>query len=1396
MKKNKLLWVLWVFMKKRLILLFAALTSLLLALGICACAPRGGATHTHEWSDWYVVEEAGCEKVGTERRDCLAEGFEHSEDRGISALGHKEYTTAEPREADCETPGWTKGTACSVCHEVLEASVEIPALGHKYGKPTYNAETHSHTAICERDSNHVLTELCDFDEDVHAATCTAGGYTIFTCKNCAGSYRGAETSPLEHNYEGATWEPTENSAETHTHVRLCNTCGTPDVKDCSFQSTPHDATCEDDAYTEHVCTVCGDRHTHVQEGSALGHAYTIVKPDDKDPENHTLVCGHDGTHTKTEPCSFSPVTTDATCTADAYTTYTCAVCKDFHVETEKDSKLGHDFGGYTYKGKVEGVDTHEHSCLRTGCDVTESAPCQLVPIEDVHPCTQPQGIDHVCKDCMHTEEGEDLPLQHVWEETYTHSEENDVHQHTRKCTKCPEEDVAPCNFEHVTTDPTCLAKGFTKHTCSTCGFVYQDSETDELTHVWSGYTHSEENGVHKHTRTCLLDCGTEETDTCDFTETVVEPTCEDAGKILHLCKTCNHSYEEEGEEAKGHSYTVWKPNGEGKHSSVCGNDPSHVKIDDCEYEVETKPATCTEDGVITHSCDICHEVHTHKGGTAKGHVWGKPVFDGATQSHVSHCENGCGQTQSTACDFHESERKESTCSVPGWVRYTCDVCEGTYEVKMDRKPHEMGDWLIRNLGGDLWHHYRKCNNCSYNEGRTCVFSYLSQDVSCEEDGFEKMVCSICGNTVTISTTPATGHEYNAWHHDDAKNQEGKDTHTHECVHCGKTETEVCNFVPVAGTHACTPSEGVDTVCEQCYHTNDVPDLDPVHTWGTYTHKVVGGVHYHEHTCSVCSETESEPCELEVKTNVPDCFTPEEVTTSCPVCKFSDTVVHGEKLGHVWEEDSSNAAGHTHHCILCQTVETAEHDYEDSNICKYCNYDGLTYKLTSGGRSYEVVSASKVPHADRIVIAEFYGDEGLPVTAIGVHAFFDHDLKEVVIPASVLTIDHGAFRRCSNLETVTFDEGEEDAEDLSGLVSVTSMAFENCTKLTEIHLPAKVESIGDSAFDGCTLLATVTFPADHAVSMGENCFRGTALLDSTKWTGDTLYLCNHLLGVKSTVSGNFTIQVGTHGVAAGAFADCNLITGIDIPSSVRIFGKDAFKGCIGLENVEFEGKMADWFSIVFVSDLSSPMHYASGLHLADAVGDIVIPDGVTSIPAGTFKGTAITSVEIPEGVTSIGAHAFEDCLQLATIKLADSVRTIGEDAFTGSLFYTRESSWDKDGALYIGKHLIEFKQGTTFENNAYTVKEGTLTIGAYAFQGTGIVSVTLPVSLVYIEKEAFGNTSSGTLQYAEFAGGNSAYSGGSWFGQGIIGRQLSPQSMVRNQFASQLRFYCNCWRRLG
>ena len=121
-------------------------------------------------------------------------------------------------------------------------------------------------------------------------------------------------------------------------------------------------------------------------------------------------------------------------------------------------------------------------------------------------------------------------------------------------------------------------------------------------------------------------------------------------------------------------------------------------------------------------------------------------------------------------------------------------------------------------------------------------------------------------------------------------------------------------------------------------------------------------------------------------------------------------------------------------------------------------------------------------------------------------------------------------------------------------------------------------------------------------------------------------------------------------------------------------------------------------------------YLKGVIDKDAlVGDLIIPDTVTSISDNAFAGCqGLTSVTIPNGVTSIGRGTFYDCLNLTHITIPDSVTEIEQLAFIGC-----------SGLISI------------------TIPNGVTSIGSRAFEGCRkLTNIILPSSLTSIQSETF------------------------------------------------------------
>ena len=128
-------------------------------------------------------------------------------------------------------------------------------------------------------------------------------------------------------------------------------------------------------------------------------------------------------------------------------------------------------------------------------------------------------------------------------------------------------------------------------------------------------------------------------------------------------------------------------------------------------------------------------------------------------------------------------------------------------------------------------------------------------------------------------------------------------------------------------------------------------------------------------------------------------------------------------------------------------------------------DGIYYSITSS--SYpRTVEVANYRYAGAITIPETvtYNNETYSVTSLGEYAFDGcTGLTSIEIPASVTSIGEYVFLGCSGLTSIEIP---------ASVTAIGEYAFMNCTGLTSIEIPASVTSIGDYAFYCCTGLNKV------------------------------------------------------------------------------------------------------------------------------------------------------------------------------------------------------------------------------------------------------------------------------------------------------------------------------------
>lgn len=185
----------------------------------------------------------------------------------------------------------------------------------------------------------------------------------------------------------------------------------------------------------------------------------------------------------------------------------------------------------------------------------------------------------------------------------------------------------------------------------------------------------------------------------------------------------------------------------------------------------------------------------------------------------------------------------------------------------------------------------------------------------------------------------------------------------------------------------------------------------------------------------------------------------------------------------------------------------------------------------------------------------------------------------------------------------------------GVTRIQQRAFEGCTTLEHIELPASVSVIDKVAFGGCTALKEVVFAS------GEG--------ETTEEKG----------GEEETTKGETTEEkateekaIGLREIAYGAFRNCTALATFNFPESLEHIGSWAFSKCSGLCSITLPSKLKRVDRDAFYG--CSSLRY------------VRLPETLEALSDHIFYGcSALEELHIPAGVNAVGSNVFTSCLHI-------------------------------------------------------------------------------------------------------------------------------------------------------
>ena len=255
----------------------------------------------------------------------------------------------------------------------------------------------------------------DYIVSVVPATCEAGGYTLYTCRNCGESYKDHLTDALGHDWSAWTETREPTCTEAGQEFRTCARCCETETR--VVEATGHTyrvdvvaPTCETDGYTLHTCELCGYNYRD-QVQKATGHSYsewTVTKEATcTEAGEETRTCAScNETETRSVAAkghTLKDTVVAATCTTEGYTLHECTVCGYSYRDTVTPA-LGHQWGQWTVEQEADCFHDGKETRTCATCSETES---RIVPANDGN-CPSKDFQDLDCTRWYH--EGVDFAL--------------------------------------------------------------------------------------------------------------------------------------------------------------------------------------------------------------------------------------------------------------------------------------------------------------------------------------------------------------------------------------------------------------------------------------------------------------------------------------------------------------------------------------------------------------------------------------------------------------------------------------------------------------------------------------------------------------------------------------------------------------------------------------------------------------------------------------------------------------------------------------------------------------------------------------------------------------------------------------------------------------------------
>lgn len=484
------------------------------------------------------------------------------------------------------------------------------------------------------------------------------------------------------------------------------------------------------------------------------------------------------------------------------------------------------------------------------------------------------------------------------------------------------------------------------------------------------------------------------------------------------------------------------------------------------------------------------------------------------------------------------------------------------------------------------------------------------------------------------------------------------------------------------------------------------------------------------------------------------------------------------IGYTGEEDSNPELPETDaSCFNFDSSTNTIIGLSDSYSIQKCSTDLV---IPSKINNKYVLNIKEGAFSNNSVITSVKFNSDNKITKINTAVFSSMpNLKEVVLPASLESIENYAFPNDSKLTVINFPEtltsiGEGaftstglTSIDLKNVQKIGQNAFSSI-KLVSLKIPNTVKSMGNGAFLNLngTLKELIVENSNNVLNSTSD---GTFLKNVQSFIGNTPTITKLTIKNYDNIDYTFTSifpyveELNIENVnslsGSGMFANILSLKKVTL-KNVKSIGQAVFYGDTSLKTINLPEKLenlaSESISNTGVEELIIPStlkNYDNAFEGNLKLKKVIIKKGVTSISEHAFiRCTSLNSVEIPNTVSSIGNHAFDGNI-LQNLDLPKSVVNLGGSAFWSS---TIEK-------IIIKSNITNYINDAVCSNNC-NVKEIVLEDGVdeIAFNPpeygilSSVVKIIVPKSVTKVKDGAFRKYGTKNLSTICYRGSKSEF----------------------------------------